>query len=264
MSLAGAAFAGLLTTRFAFGGDPSVLPLLRAIEHLKHVCYGQEGYIRPHFSVAVSEIDEASWGLLSRVMEAGLLPELKLEDEVARLEPNQGLWDPLCSTYLWLRLREMLGPDAAFERWIFCQRVNGRWASPIIPEYLEFEDCQIFEQQLTAHLSRDRALTASVTTVWRQAVNEHTFAMIVAPRTSHMHMTISPEGERRSTREEITLMAPPALATLADGYPPCPVGDPSDLSFLQSWHRFRHWGETPLFYYGLLSHVVEAGKRVWP
>ena len=52
--------------------EPSVLPLLRAIEHLKHVCYGQEGYIRPHFSVAVSEIDDASWGLLSRVMEAGL------------------------------------------------------------------------------------------------------------------------------------------------------------------------------------------------
>lgn len=244
------------------GVDPSVLPLLRAIEHLKHVCYGQEGYVRPHFSVAVSKIDEASWQLLRQVMDAGLLPELRLENDLARLEPDQRLWDPLCSTYLWLRLRETLGPDAAFERWIFCQRVNGRWASPIIREYLEFEDWQMFEQQLTAHLSRDPALTASVTTVWRQAVNEHSFAMIVAPRASHVYVTISPEGERQSAPEQVELLPPPTLATLADGYPPCPTGDPGDFSFLQRWHQYRHWGETPLFYSGLLSHVVEASVRI--
>ncbi|WP_321793678.1 hypothetical protein [Burkholderia pyrrocinia] len=238
--------------------DSSVLPILQAIEHLKRICDGQEGYIRPYFSVAVSGIDKASWDLLSRVIDTGLLPELQRENDMMALEPDHRLWDPLSSTYLWLQLRQTLDPNAAFERWIFCQRVNSRWASPIIPEYLEFEDRQVFEQQLIAYLSRDPALTASVTTMWRQVVNEHTFSMIVAAKANHVRKTINSE----LTHDEIEYMPPPVLASLFDQYPPCPTDAHGDLSFLQSWHRHRHWGEASLFYSRLLAHVVEAGIRI--
>jgi hypothetical protein len=104
--------------------DPSLFPLIRAIEHLRNIQYGYEGYVKPHFSCTKDKLNEKLAKQFGNATAEELIPELNFEDDQYKLKPGNQHFSSLISTYLWLELRVTLAPDEAFKSWILCFRVT--------------------------------------------------------------------------------------------------------------------------------------------
>ena len=250
------------TVRSLDNVDPSLIPLIEAVQHLKHILYGQEGYIQPHYTCPADKLN----GLLAEhfggVSAAELLPELVPEAGRFQLIPGNENFDSLVSTYLWQKLRETLEPGEAFQRWILCLRVNCDWTMPVLVDYLEQQEIAEFNDQLLEYLGQDHALRLDMISLHKQLTSADHFAHIVTPVQSHVTYTIDVDGGSRSSKHQDIELEKPTLATLSSAYISPTVNPSSDLQFVQQWEQTRHWGAPAQFYTSLLANVIDTSIRI--
>jgi hypothetical protein len=243
------------------GIDPSLVPLIQAVEHLKDICYGRNGYIAPHYECPANELDKLWTRQFGSTPIAELLPELQLKDGRYTIPAGNQNFSSLVSTYLWLALRESLEPLHAFHRWILCLRVNCDWGMPLIFDYLEFEECAAFSKQLIDYLAKDFALCLSIDTLRKQCINKTAFLSIITPVTTHLRFAIDSEGNSSSEHEDIQLPKT-TLVDIDAAYSTYTAHAVEDLQFVQQWQQFRHHWDPNLFYTSLVASVIEANVRV--
>lgn len=242
--------------------DPSLIQLIQAVEHLKNIRYGQNGYIQPHYTCPENELVGRMAAHFGGMPITELLPELCLEDGQFMLPPGNQNSSSLVSTYLWLTLRESLEPKQAFDRWILCLRVNCDWCMPVLFDDSDPEERAEFGKQLIAYLAQDAALSLPMDTLWKQFINENEFSNILTPVSSCLHVTIDTEGNNSSEREEIIELEKTNLSTLSAAYPTYSTEDSGDLQFVEQGHQFRHRRERELFYTSLVASVIETSIRI--
>lgn len=240
--------------------DQTLAPLIRAVEHLKDICYGRNGYIQPHFACSSDELEKLFEANFGRATVPELLPELTLEGDYFKLTPGNQNFDSLVSTYLWKKLREKLNPKDAFEHWILCLRVNCDWAMPVLFGDGDFEAKAEFNEQLLAYISQDSGLNRPISNLWKQSINENNFSGIVTPIATHINTTIDLYGN--SCSDQDFELEKTTLETLGNAYT-LPRGDDSSyLQFIQKWQQSRHWREPRLFYISLLANTIKADIRI--
>jgi hypothetical protein len=242
--------------------DQSLIQLIQAIEHLKDISFGRNGYIRPHFICSANELERLLTAHFGSVSVADLLPDLRLEDGHFKLSPGNQNFSSLVSTNLWFKLRESREPKEAFEWWILCLRVNCDWAMPVLFDNFDYEQRTEFNEQLLAYLAQDAVLSRPMAILWRQSINENEFSRIVAPVRTQLSLTIDAEGNSRSEDQGSIELEKPTLATLSAAYPLMCADDSSDLEFVRQCQRLGHWGEPELFYTWLLASAIEASIRI--
>ncbi len=237
------------------------MPLIHAVEHLKDICYGRNGYIQPHYACPADELKKLLAAHFCSASVAELLPELLLENGYYMLPPGNQNFDSLVSTYLWQTLCEKLEPNEAFESWILCLRVNCNWAMPVLFDDGDYEQRTEFNDQLLAYVAQDTGLSHPMNSLWKQSINEDRFSAIVTPIETRIQLTIGDEGNSRTEHQDIELEKT-TLVALSAAYPlPC-GDDSSDLQFVLKWQRSGHWREPQLFYIALLASAIHANIHI--
>lgn len=242
--------------------DQSLIPLIEAVEHLKDICYGRNGYIRPHYACPADELQRLLAAHFGSAPLAELLPELRLEGDCFKLPSGNQNFSSLVSTYLWRTLSEMFELKEAFERWILCLRVNCDLAFPVLFGDEEYEQRKEFNNQLLAYLAQDTGLRIPTDILRRQAINSDGFSSIVIPASTHLNLTIDAEGNSCSAHQDIIELEKPTLASLSTAYNLPSSDDSCDLQFVRSWRHPGHWREPQLFYTWLLDCSIEASIRI--
>lgn len=242
--------------------DPSLVPLIGAINHLKDIRYGRNGCIQPHYACPEAELRQllhVEFG--DHLTVEQLLAELELKDGVFSLSPGNQNFSSLISTHLWLTLRSTQTPEEAFSRWMMCFRVNCEWAMPVIFDQQQYEERKEFNEQLLRFLAEDAELAQDVDFYIRQSINEEDFSGRIRPMEIHQEFIVSDQGSRSGSTRTMELPKP-TLSSLEDVYPP-KVGDASNnLEFVVDLHRSRLRGRSELFYSWLLSSAVDASIRI--
>lgn len=242
--------------------DPSLVPLIETIEHLKDVQWGRNGCIRPHYACGEGDLKkllQAEFG--DRLSAEQLLPELELDGSIFRLMPGNHNFSAEISTQLWVDLRRNHPPEEAFNRWMMCFRVNCEWAMPVIFDRLQYKERKEFHDLLANFLAGDLALATSIDCYVRQCINEYDFSGRIRPTELHSQFVIDQRtGLSESTTVEKELPRP-TLSTLGEIYP-APYGEVSTL--LEFFTRLQGaWLREGSHFYGwLVSTVVEASIRI--
>ncbi|BBF85502.1 hypothetical protein DLM_1886 [Aquitalea magnusonii] len=242
--------------------DPILIPLIQAIEHLKDICWGRNGYIQPHYVCPVDELQKLLADHFGSTPVAELIPELSLEDIYFKLHPGNINFDSLVSTYLWQRLRAILEPSEAFERWMLCLRVNCEWAFPVLFGDSDYEQKAEFNNQLLAYVAQDSGLFTTSETLKRQAINKDRFSHIAIPVSTHLKYTIDADGNSPSECQDVIGFEKPTLDTLRAAYPLPSSDNTTDLQLVRNWHYSGHWLEPQLLYTWLLSFSIEDSIRI--
>lgn len=241
--------------------DPSLIPLIRAIEHLKDICWGWNGYIQPHYVCPADELQKLLSVHFGSTPVAELLPELSLENIHFKLSPGNQNFDSLVSTYLWQMLRAILEPNEAFERWILCLRVNCEWAFPVLFGDDDYEQRTEFNNQLRAYLAKDSGLCISLDTLQKQVINVVRFSNIVIPVSTRLEYTVDVEGNSHSECQDVELEKP-TLNSLLATYPLLSFDNSNDLQFVRDLHYPGHRLELRLFYAWLLNCSIDKSIRI--
>lgn len=242
--------------------DPSLVPLIEAIDHLKDIRYGRNGCIQPHYASSEAEIKQLlSVEFGNHLTVEQLLPELELQDGVLSLSPENQNFDSLISSHLWLTLRSTQSPEEAFSRWMMCFRVNCEWAMPVIFEISQYEERKEFNTQLLRFLSEDAELALDVAFYIRQSINEERFSHHIRPMAFHQKIVVDGQGSRASSTQAEELPKP-TLNSL-EGIYPAKVNDAlNDLEFVVHLQNSRMHGCREFFYSWLLSSVIDASIRI--
>lgn len=242
--------------------DPTLLPVIQAIEHLKDIRWGRNGCIRPHYACDKSNLKnllQTEFG--DRLSVEQLLPELKLDGDMFSLQPGNKNFGAEISTQLWMDLRLKHAPEEAFSRWMqyFC--VNCEWAMPVTFDWTQHEERKEFHNLLFKFLAEDPALSTSIDCYVRQSINEYDFSGHILPtQISHRIVIDLNDSLSESTTSEEELPRP-TLSSLEDVYPSS-IGEASSaLEFVTcSYDRWiRGHGS---FYSWLLSTAIEDSIRV--
>lgn len=242
--------------------DPTLTPIIEAIELLKDIRWGWNGCIRPHYACDEGELNhllQAEFG--DHLSVEQLLPELELDGDIFRLMPGNQNFSAEISTQLWADLRRNHAPEETFSRWMMCFRVNCEWAMPVIFDRLQYEERKEFHELLLNFLADDPALFTSIDCFVRQAINEHSFSGHIQPTEIHRHLVIDQNtGRSESTTSEKEIPRP-TLSSLEEIYP-ASLGEASSVfEFVTSLQGSR-LGECELFYSWLVSTAVEASIRI--
>lgn len=242
--------------------DSSLTPLIQAIEHLKDICWGQNGYIQPHYVCPVDELQKLLADHFGSTPVAELLPELSLEEIYFKLPPGNQNFDSLVSTYLWQTLRATLEPNEAFERWVLCLRVNCEWAFPVLFGDSDHKQKIEFNNQLLAYVAQESGFFTSSETLQRQIINKDRFAHIAIPVSTHHQYTIDADGNSHAEFQDTIELEKPTLDSLSASYPLPSSENTTDLQLVRNWHYSRNWLEPQLFYTGLLNCSIEDSIRI--
>lgn len=242
--------------------DPTLIPVIQAIEHLKDIRMGWNGYIQPHYACDESYLKhllQTEFG--DRFSVEQLLPELEFEGDMFRLKPGNQNFSTEISTQLWKDLRRNHDPEETFSRWIMYFRVNCEWAMPVIFDRNQYEERREFNEQLVKFLAEDPALSTSIDCYVRQSINEHEFSSIIRPTDDHSQIGIDLNGNQSASTTSVKNLPKPMLSSLKEIYPPS-LGEASNaLGFvISSQDIWIRGGE--LFYSCLVSTAVEASIHI--
>lgn len=242
--------------------DPTLIPVIQAIEHLKDIRWGRNGCIQPHYACNESDLKhllQSEFG--DRLSVGQLLPELELDRGMLRLEPGNQNFSAEISTQLWLDLRRNHVPEEAFNRWMMCFCVNSEWAMPVIFDVHQYEERREFHDLLLKFLAEDPALATSIDCYVRQSINEYDFSGRIRPTQTHHKIVIDQNGGRSESTTSEEELPSPTLSSLEEAYP-APLSEASSaLEFVTLLHGSR-LRESELFYSWLLSTAVEASIRI--
>lgn len=242
--------------------DPSLLPLIEAVNHLKDIRYGRNGCIQPHYACPEAELRQllhTEFG--DHLTVEQLLAELELKDGFFTLPPGNQSFSSLISTHLWLTLRNTQTLEVAFFRWMMCFRVNCEWAMPVIFDEQQHEERKEFNGQLLRFLAADAELARDVDFYIKQSVNEENFSGRIRPMEIHHKLVVGDQGSRSDSIRTVELPKP-TLSSLDDIYQPKVDHTSNNLEFTVNLHNSRMRGRSELFYSWLLSSTVDASIRI--
>lgn len=242
--------------------DPTLIPVIQAIEHLKDIRCGMNGCIQPHYACDETDLKhllQTEFGDHLSVKQ--LLPELELEEDIFRLRPGNQNFDTEISTQLWVDLRRNHAPEETFSRWMMCFRVNCEWAMPVIFDRHQHEERREFNDLLLKFLAEDPALATSIDCYVRQSINEHNFSRLIQPTQIHHKIVLGQNGERAESTTSEEELPQPTFSSLEDVYP-TPLSEASNaLEFVTLLQGARLQG-SELFYTWLVSTAVEDSIRI--
>ncbi|WP_141758754.1 hypothetical protein [Duganella sp. HH105] len=251
------------TVRHTENLDSSLLPLFEALEHLKDICFGRDGYIQPHLACSEAQLDPLVALQLSSIIgkDDDASPYLRKENGNYLVTANSKFFDSLVSTYLWQKLRASAEPEEAFQHWIMCVCVNACWDGTILLfDYLEYEERGKFTEQLLAFLSKDLALTHSLDTLWKQHVAAVSFAHNISTAGG---IDIKVDAQTAKISQEMTSTIPKiTLANLADVFPAYKKEESELLTAREWYHIHQQFREPGLFYTGMIGSVLDAHIRI--
>ncbi|BBL22683.1 hypothetical protein [Comamonas terrigena] len=242
--------------------DPTLIPVIRTIEHLRDIKLGRNGYLRPHYACGERELRkllQIEFGDCFLIEE--ILPELELECGKFRLIPGNQNFSIEISTQLWNDLRDYHEPEDAFIRWIMFFCVNCDRVMPVVFDGDQYKERIEFNEQLLKFLAKDTDLCASLDCYGRQSINEESFAYLIRPTEENIQIYIDLNGERSTSTTPEQALSRPSLSSLEDIYP-SPLGEASSaLEFVIHSKNMRIRGRE-FFYSWLVSNVVEASVRI--
>lgn len=242
--------------------DPSLLPLFESLEHLRNICYGHDGYIRPHFVCPQEQLNQlgASFLSLNTPSDDGTLI-LQEQNGNYVVANDSHVVDSLVSTYLWQELRATLEPERAFQHWILCVCAHAnRDGTVLLFDHLPYEERGKFTEQLLAFLEKDPMLAQSLDTLWRQHVAALSFVHNISTATQ---IDIQLDVKTGAVSEKTTSTIPKiTLDNLADVFPPY-TKHTSELLIAREWyHTLLNHHDLGLFYPRLIGCVIEAHIRI--
>lgn len=240
--------------------DPSLTPLIQAIEHLKDICYGRNGYVQPYYELNEEQLRMKLSADFGNLFSKGPVPLLCLEDGCFKLSPDNQSFDSLVSTYLWQVLRETLNPEDAFESWILCLRVNCSWLMPVL--FGDDEARNEFNNLLLAYIEKDAGLNLSMNTLFKQALNEESFSQIVFPVTTSVNIQIDQAGGVRTEHVDTIPREKPTLKMIPEDYKTQCIENYDDIQIIKKWQQAHSWREPQQFYTGLLDSVIKDDINV--
>lgn len=242
--------------------DPSLAPLISAINHLKNIRYGREGCIRPHFVCGEEEFSQllqAEFGKDRTVKQ--LVPALVLKNGYFSLDPGNRNFSSLISTYLWFTLRDTWPPEEAFSRWMTCLRVNCEWCMPVIFDKQQSQERGEFNEQILKFLAQDPELDRDIDFYIRQTFNEDHFLSLIRPVETHYTLVMDDQGGRSECPQKKE-MSKTTLSTIDELYPSKIDGTLRNLEFVVELENARARGRNGFFYSWLLSSAVDASIRI--
>lgn len=242
--------------------DSTLIPVVRAIEHLKDIQWGRNGCIQPHYVYQKNDLEnllQAEFGAHLSVEQ--LLPELELDGEMFRLKPGNQNFSTEIITQLWIDLRRNHAPEEAFSHWMMCFRVNCERAMPVIFDRHQDEERREFHDMLIEFIAKDTALATGIDCYIRQCINENDSSACIRLMQTLLKIEIDQSSERsNSTTPEVELPKP-TLSSLEEIYPTLLSEASSALEFVtllhDSWLR-----KSELFYGWLVSTAVEASIHI--
>lgn len=242
--------------------DPTLIPIIEAIEHLKDILRGRNGCVRPHYACDEGELKsllQAEFG--DRISVEKLLPELELDGDIFRLMPGNQNFCAEISTQLWADLRSNHAPEEAFSRWMMCFRVNCDWVMPVIFDRLQYEGRKEFHDLLLNFLADDPALSTSVDCFVRQSINEHDFSGHTQLTEIHRDCVIDQNTDRSESTTSEKELPRPTLSSLEE-IDSASLGEASSAFEFVIRMQSSRLREKELFYSWLVSTVVEASIRI--
>lgn len=242
--------------------DKSLVPLIRVVEHLKDIIYGQNGYIQPHYACQTASFDELWADHFGKSKIVDLIPSIRIEDNQYKLPPGNQSFSSLVSTYLWHTLCEKYQSQEAFARWILCLRVNCDWAFPVLFDDTEFEQKKEFNNQLLAYIEKDTCFSISSDIFLRQTINIENFSGVVTPVSTTINIKMNFHDDTSSESHETIELEKPTLDSLIKSYPQKISDELCDLEFVINWWKYKHRQESSYFYTWLLNYSIEANIRI--
>ncbi|MEE3636456.1 hypothetical protein UIA24_19705 [Pseudomonas sp. AL 58] len=242
--------------------DPSLMPLVQAVEYLKDIRFGRNGCIQPYYACPADELKGLLTAEFGEYLTVGqLLPELSFEAGVFRLPPGNERFSSLISTYLWQALRRTLSPEETFSEWIMRFRVNCDWAMPVHFESMEYPERKAFNEQLVNFLAKDAALGSDFKAFVRQSINQDGFSSVIRPMKLHLSSSVDADGNRSSSHhnEELPKLT---LSSLETAYPHLKAHASSNLEFVIDRTGLRVRRQANLFYSWLINSAIDASIRV--
>lgn len=244
------------------GIDPTLIPVIQAIEHLKDIQWGRNGFIQPHYACDEGDLKQslrAEFG--NHLSVEQLLPKLKPEGGTFKLKPGNQNFSSEISTQLWVDLRRNHTPEETFNRWMMYFCVNCEWAMPVIFDRNQYQEREEFHDLLLKFLSEDPALATSIDCYVRQSINEIDFSgRIRSMQTYHDIVVDTNNGRSEPTISEEELPMP-TLGSLEEVYP-TPFSEASSaLEFVKLFGSMP-FRSRELFYSWLISTAVETSIRI--
>jgi len=97
--------------------DPTLIPTIETLEHLKDITWVRNGCIRPHYACNQRESTHLlQYEFGNRLSVEELLPELQLDGQTVRGMPGNQNFSAEISTHLWAHLRSNHAPNEALNR----------------------------------------------------------------------------------------------------------------------------------------------------
>lgn len=239
--------------------DASLAPLIIAINYLKDILRGKNGYIKPHYVGSEKNIRKlVSEEFGTHVLLEQLLPELIIQDGNLSLPNGNQYFDSLISTHLWWTLRATMSPEQAFPEWMMCFRVNCDWVMPISFEELQFEEYQKFEIEFFNFLEQEAELKKDINFYNRQSINENNFSYLIQSKTLNEFEI----ANNKSTISENNEFSAPTLSSLNNIYPQKKIETLNNLDFILEWQHINSQQYRAFFYSTLISNIIKNNIRV--
>ncbi|WP_193392569.1 hypothetical protein [Aeromonas allosaccharophila] len=242
--------------------DPTLIPVVKAMEHLKDIRWGRNGYIQPHYACNKSDLKnhlQTEFG--ERISVEQLLPELEVDGDMFKLQPGNQNFSAEISTQLWTDLRREHPPEEAFNHWILYFCVNCEFVMPVIFDRYQYRERKEFHDLLLKFLTEDSALNTCIDSYIRQSINEYDFSGRIQPMQIQHEIAIDQNNDQMESNTSKKILARPNLSSLEEIYP-LPLGEAaSAIEFVTCLHD--RWIRGPEFFYSwLLSTVVEDSIHI--
>lgn len=242
--------------------EPSLVQLIKAVDHLEDIAHGRNGCVQPHYASSEATIRQLLYAEFGNNLSAEqLLPELELKDGVFSLPPSNRSFSSIVSTQLWLTLRSIYSPEQAFSNWMQCFCVNCDWVMPVTFDTSNYEERNEFNTQLLNFLSEDPALAMDVDFVIKQSLNEEFFSHYIRPVKLHQTIVIDEKGcqSRQTTEEELPA---PTLDTLEHVYPDERLDLLSELECIAKLQHSRMYTHSNISYSWLIHSAIDSCIRI--
>lgn len=239
--------------------DPSMKPLIQAIEHINDIICGKNGFIKPHYAIDEEKLVKLLTPIFGNKPIIELLPTLILEDGYFKLISGSNDVNSLVSTYLWFSLLQELEPKEAFERWMLCNRIYSNWPCPVNFGHEQHSDLTVFINELISYIFADKTLGVGTSVFWKQLINERDFIGVVSPTRMYVNTALDSLGDVKSTCEITPVEYMPTIHTLHNDYNVYEVDCVNDIHFMHELRHLKYYEfyRNPIsFYKVLLSDVI--------
>ncbi|MHA3093151.1 hypothetical protein [Acinetobacter brisouii] len=237
--------------------NESVVPLVQALEHLKDIKWGRNGYIQPKFKCSEAKLKLIFLEKFQRTDITNILTTLTLQEEYFYLTPGNKNFDELTITYLWSELRNQVEPEVALKKWFLFINSNGDRAcipnKDILGEDLYSEFCD----ELIKHIKNEPSLKQSIQVLQKQSINEDHFYSIIAPVQSTTHINIDINSNNRTQTRENQELVQPTIDQFCNNYNLQDINIAENLQFVRDMNINRHWREPEYLYTSLISGIIK-------